>query len=142
MVTEDCAKAVPEMAANVARAIRDFFIASFSKVKQGPESGGRTSPFETLSQPPHQEVVCIPPDDCVFAKTFDQELFFSLQACNTAPCLPSFLSCKFHFYQSRQALSASFETNLSPVINSTTQSHSRAMSTFSPRRNRLFTLEE
>jgi hypothetical protein len=88
MVTEDCAKAVPE-AAKTARAIRDFFIASFSKVKQGPESGGRTSPVETLSQPPHQEVACIPPDDCVFAKTFDQELFFSLQVCNNPlvnPC--------------------------------------------------------
>ncbi|GAB1385639.1 hypothetical protein MASR1M59_07870 [Melaminivora sp.] len=33
MVTEDCAIAVPE-AASTARAIRDFFIASYSKVKQ------------------------------------------------------------------------------------------------------------
>jgi hypothetical protein len=132
---------VPE-AAKTARAIRDFFIASFSKVKQGPESGGRTSPVETLSQPPHQEVVCIPPDDCVFAKTFDQEMFFSLQVCNNHPCLPSFLTHEFHFYQLRQGLPRFFETNLSEVINSTTQCHSWTTSPFSPLNHRLYTLEK
>jgi hypothetical protein len=70
-VTVDCAKATP-VAARAARAIRDFFIASFSKVKQGPESEGCFSPIETLSQPPNQEVACIPPDDCDFAKTFPE----------------------------------------------------------------------
>jgi hypothetical protein len=67
------------------------------------------SPVETLSQPPHQEVACIPPDDCVFAKTFNQELFFSLQVCNNHPHSPSFLTNVFHFYQLQPPLSVSFK---------------------------------
>jgi hypothetical protein len=76
-------------AARAARAIRVFFIANFSKVKKGPRSDGCRSPFKTLSQPPIQEVVCIPPDVNDFAKTFEKDRGFLLLACNKAWYLPS-----------------------------------------------------
>jgi hypothetical protein len=85
-VTEDWAKA--PVAARAAMAIRDFFIASFSKVKQRAPDRGRTLmqniwcsrrfPGPTS----FWEVDGIAPEDRPVRKEITRDICFSLQACN------------------------------------------------------------